>query len=54
MAKDKPLFCPRDLTLMEKATRKGVTIDICRKCGGMWLDKGENDKLNKKVKSKKW
>ncbi len=39
--KEKELLCPKDQTLMIKLTSKGVTVDKCPKCGGIWLDKGE-------------
>ena len=35
--------CP-DATLM-MADRKGVEIDYCPNCRGVWLDRGELDKL---------
>ena len=41
-----PLFlCPNDNSQMQKVTREGVDIDICPACKGMWLDRGELDKL---------
>ena len=38
--------CPRcaSETLDEK-DREGVTIDVCRGCRGVWLDRGELEKL---------
>jgi Zn-finger nucleic acid-binding protein len=30
---------------MQKITREGVDIDICPSCKGVWLDRGELDKL---------
>ncbi|MBW3012294.1 zf-TFIIB domain-containing protein, partial [Candidatus Woesearchaeota archaeon] len=30
---------------MKQATREDVTIDYCKKCGGLWLDKGEMEKI---------
>jgi Zn-finger nucleic acid-binding protein len=30
---------------MQKITREGVDIDICPTCKGVWLDRGELDKL---------
>ena len=35
---------------MEKLKKKGVIIDICKKCGGMWLDHGETEKLAQMAK----
>ena len=41
-----PLFlCPNDNSQMQKITREGVDIDICPSCKGIWLDRGELDKL---------
>jgi len=37
--------CPRCKIKMKQATRADVTIDYCGKCGGLWLDKGEMEKL---------
>ncbi|MBN1155981.1 zf-TFIIB domain-containing protein [Candidatus Woesearchaeota archaeon] len=39
------LLCPRCRIDMKKLKRKDVVIDICRKCGGMWVDAGELEKL---------
>jgi Zn-finger nucleic acid-binding protein len=30
---------------MQKISREGVDIDICPSCKGVWLDRGELDKL---------
>lgn len=41
-----PLFlCPNDNSEMQKISREGVDIDICPTCRGVWLDRGELDKL---------
>lgn len=41
-----PLFlCPNDNDQMLKITRAGVEIDICPTCNGVWLDRGELNKL---------
>jgi Zn-finger nucleic acid-binding protein len=34
--------CQETLTMTE---RKGVEIDFCPKCRGVWLDRGELDKI---------
>lgn len=52
-ARDMRLRCPKDATLMEKATVKGVlkgqpasvTVDRCALCGALWLDKTEIENL---------
>ena len=43
--KEKVLNCPKDQIPMVKLTSQGVTVDKCRKCGGIWLDKGEMRKI---------
>ncbi|MDD5650382.1 MAG: zf-TFIIB domain-containing protein [Candidatus Nanoarchaeia archaeon] len=42
---EKLLKCPRCNINMEKITKKGITIDKCKKCKGLWLDNGEIEKL---------
>jgi len=49
--KDKVLNCPKDQTPMIKLTSKGVTIDKCEKCGGIWLDKGEMRRIISNVEA---
>lgn len=39
------LKCPRCKVYMQKLKKKDVIIDVCGKCGGMWLDAGEMEKL---------
>lgn len=41
------LKCPRCNINMEKLKKENVVIDICNKCKGIWLDKGEIAKLVK-------
>ena len=41
------LQCPRCKIKMEKLKKGSVIIDVCTKCRGMWLDKGEIEKLVK-------
>lgn len=33
--------CPRDGTKLQPHVERGVTIDVCPTCHGIWLDKGE-------------
>lgn len=45
---DTRLRCPKDGQLMERSTvggDAGVRIDRCAKCGCLWLDKGELERL---------
>ena len=37
--------CPIDNTDLVMADRQGVEIDYCPKCRGVWLDRGELDKI---------
>jgi uncharacterized protein len=37
--------CPVDGTPLLMAERQGIEIDYCPKCRGIWLDRGELDKL---------
>ena len=37
--------CPIDQSDLQVLDRQGVEIDFCRKCRGVWLDRGELDKL---------
>lgn len=41
------LLCPRCSIHMKKLVKDKITIDVCKKCGGMWADYGEVEKLNK-------
>lgn len=37
--------CPNCNELLVMADRQGIEIDYCPKCRGVWLDKGELDKI---------
>ncbi|MDQ3654242.1 MAG: zf-TFIIB domain-containing protein [Chloroflexota bacterium] len=37
--------CPIDQTELTMTDRQGVEIDYCPKCRGVWLDRGELDKI---------
>lgn len=37
--------CPIDDTELVMAERQGIEIDYCPKCRGVWLDRGELDKI---------
>jgi Zn-finger nucleic acid-binding protein len=37
--------CPIDGTALVLAERAGVEIDYCPQCRGVWLDRGELDKI---------
>lgn len=37
--------CPLDKTTLVMSDRQGVEIDYCPQCRGVWLDRGELDKI---------
>jgi Zn-finger nucleic acid-binding protein len=38
--------CPRcENAVLDERDRDGVTIDVCAACRGVWLDRGELEKL---------
>ena len=37
--------CPKCGTPLSEQAHQGVTIDTCRACGGIWLDKGELESI---------
>ncbi len=39
------LMCPNDNAAMQKVVRDGVEIDMCPTCRGVWLDRGEMEKI---------
>ena len=40
------LFCPRcEAPILQERVRDGVSIDVCRECRGIWLDRGELERL---------
>lgn len=40
------MFCPRcETESLAERTRDGVTIDHCPSCRGVWLDRGELERL---------
>ena len=39
------MLCPVDGTTLAMTDRQGVEIDYCPQCRGVWLDRGELDKL---------
>lgn len=44
------LLSPIDGAAMRKVERYGVELDICNRTGGVWLDKGELEKIVKLVR----
>ncbi|HQT52916.1 MAG TPA: zf-TFIIB domain-containing protein [Phenylobacterium sp.] len=39
------LLCPACRVDLVMSDRQGIEIDYCRKCRGVWLDRGELDKI---------
>ena len=37
--------CPTDGTVLTMSERSGIEIDYCPTCRGVWLDRGELDKV---------
>lgn len=38
--------CPRcDASVLDERERNGVTVDVCPSCRGVWLDRGELEKM---------
>jgi Zn-finger nucleic acid-binding protein len=38
-------LCPVDSTQLRRIERSGVHVDACPSCRGIWLDRGELDKI---------
>lgn len=43
--------CPMDGETLVMTERSGVEIDYCPKCRGVWLDRGELDKILERAAS---
>jgi Zn-finger nucleic acid-binding protein len=39
------MACPNDGTTLVMSERQGIEIDYCPTCRGVWLDRGELDKI---------
>lgn len=38
--------CPRcETSQLDEQEREGVVVDVCRQCRGIWLDRGELEKI---------
>ena len=37
--------CPACQDMLKSSERQGIEIDVCPRCRGVWLDRGELDKL---------
>ena len=40
-----PMLCPADRTPLVMSERQNIEIDYCPTCRGVWLDRGELDKI---------
>lgn len=43
--------CPNDSSTLVMSERAGVEIDYCPECRGVWLDRGELDKILERVEA---
>jgi Zn-finger nucleic acid-binding protein len=39
------MLCPHCKTELKIADRQGIEVDYCPRCRGVWLDRGELDKI---------
>ena len=39
------MLCPLDRSALVMSERQGIEIDYCPSCRGIWLDRGELDKI---------
>ena len=46
LRKENPMKCPLDGSDLIMTERQGFEIDYCPKCRGVWLDRGELDKIS--------
>jgi Zn-finger nucleic acid-binding protein len=42
--------CPRCRTLLNEVTKAGVLIDVCDRCLGVWLERGELEKITTRLR----
>lgn len=50
--KENQMKCPIDSVDLQMAERQGVEIDYCPQCRGVWLDRGELDKIIERSESR--
>ncbi|EYT55066.1 zf-TFIIB domain-containing protein [Leucobacter sp. USCH14] len=43
--------CPSDGTTLLMSERQGVEVDYCPQCRGIWLDRGELDKILERMQA---
>lgn len=42
--------CPSCSVIMDEVSKTGILIDVCPKCKGVWLDRGELNQLLDRVR----
>ena len=42
--------CPKCSTLLNEVTKAGVLIDVCDHCLGVWLERGELEKITARLR----
>ena len=42
--------CPKCGVLVNEVTRAGVLVDVCPRCLGMWLERGELEKISARLR----
>jgi Zn-finger nucleic acid-binding protein len=47
MATGTNLCCVKCNSILDKASFQGLEVDLCPKCGGLWLDRGEITRASK-------
>ena len=45
--------CPTCSVVLQMTERQGIEIDYCPKCRGVWLDKGELDRIIERAVSER-
>ena len=48
------IHCPKCEGTLDEITYEDVQVDRCNKCGGIWLDAGELERLTQKEESEGW
>lgn len=46
-----PLICPVCRSPLQEVVKSGIVIDTCAQCHGVWLDRGELQKLADAIRS---
>jgi Zn-finger nucleic acid-binding protein len=46
--------CPTDGATLVMSERSGIEIDYCPQCRGVWLDRGELDKIVERLSTAPW